>query len=143
MGQKMAEIKHLLIINTPAAVIYRAITEQEGLAGWWTRQTEARPEIGSLAEFRFGERYHNIMRVIELIPGRHVKWQCESGEEEWIGTIFIFDLKENGDKTTLRFTHGNWREDTDFFASCNYHWGHYMKSLKSYCETGKGEPFHE
>jgi hypothetical protein len=41
----------------------------------------------------------------------------------------------------LRFTHGAWREMTDFFAACNYNWGFYMRSLKAYCETGKGQPF--
>ena len=31
--------------------------------------------------------------------------------------------------------------EQDGLATCNYHWGFYMRSLKSYCETGKGQPF--
>jgi hypothetical protein len=37
----------------------------------------------------------------------------------------------------------NWREPTDFFASCNYHWGYYLRSLKLLLETGEGTPFKE
>ena len=29
----------------------------------------------------------------------------------------------------------------DDLAACNYHWGFYMRSLKSCCEIGKGQPF--
>jgi uncharacterized protein YndB with AHSA1/START domain len=42
--------------------------------------------------------------------------------------------------TRPRFTHGGWRAETDFLASCDYHWGHHMRSLKQYCEVGRGEP---
>jgi len=137
----MAEIKHLLVINAPAKKVFRAIADQDGLAGWWTRRVSAMPEVDSIAEFRFGDRYHNKMRIKQLIPDKLIQWECEAGDDEWIGTTFIFDLEEKNDATTLRFTHGKWRNDSDFFASCNYHWGHYMKSLKSYCESGQGEPF--
>ncbi len=137
----MAEIKHFLIIKASPEKVYRAITEQEGLASWWTRETIAKPQVGSVAEFKFGNQYHNKMRIIRLEPYKIVEWECIMGDKEWIGTTFYFELILNGENTSLRFTHGNWKEMTDFFASCNFHWGHYMRSLKDYCETGKGEPF--
>ena len=139
----MADIKHLVEIEAPAETIYRAVTEQAGLAAWWTRQTIAKPEVGSIAEFRFGDRYHNKMRVVALEENRRVEWVCLKGVEEWEGTTFVFDIEETDGTTVLRFTHGKWSAMTDFFAVCNYHWGHYMKSLKSYCETGAGDPFEE
>lgn len=39
----MAGIKHNLIINATSRKVYDAITLQEGLAGWWTVDTIARP----------------------------------------------------------------------------------------------------
>ena len=137
----MADIKHLLTIMSPPERVYRAITEQAGLASWWTKETKAKTEIGSVAEFKFGDRYHNKMRIARLEPYRRVSWECLEGDAEWIGTTFTFELDPLSDGTRLRFTHGNWREATDFFASCNYNWGYYMRSLKSYCETGDGTPF--
>ncbi len=138
----MSEIRHLLKINTPASAVYQALTHQAGLQQWWTPETTAMPVVGSVNEFNFGPKYHNKMKVIRLEPDRAVEWECLEGDKEWIGTTFHFLLEEDDDgQSTLRFTHGNWREPTDFLAHCNYKWGYYMRSLKFYCETGKGTPF--
>lgn len=137
----MAEIRHMLLIDAPVDVVYRAVTEQEGLAAWWTRETLAAPEAGAIIQFKFGDRYLNKMKVLALEPVRTVEWECVGGDEQWIGTRFKFDLEKQGDQTLLRFFHTEWREVTDFYAHCNYQWGFYLKSLKSYCETGEGTPF--
>jgi uncharacterized protein YndB with AHSA1/START domain len=139
----MADIRHYLVIRAPKEKIYKAVTEQEGLAGWWTPTNTARPEAGSVAVFDFGDRYHNEMRIALLEPGERVEWECLEGDKEWIGTRFHFDIEAKEDHCILRFGHTGWREATDFFANCNYHWGFYMRSLKKYCETGMGEPFSE
>jgi uncharacterized protein YndB with AHSA1/START domain len=137
----MAAIKHLLFINSPSQKIYSAITTKEGVANWWTEQTEIGNKVGDLNIFDFGDRYHNEMKTSKLIPNKQVEWECLEGDKEWIGTKLIFEIEEKDKGSVLKFTHGNWREETDFFASCNYHWGYYMRSLKLYCETGKGTPF--
>ena len=137
----MAVIGHLLDIASPPERVYRAITEQAGLASWWTRDATAVPEVGSIAEFKFGARYHNKMRVSDLQPDLRVEWECLEGDREWVGTKFVFDLEPAGGSTILRFGHTGWREETDFFATCNFNWGYYLHSLKDYCERGKGTPF--
>jgi uncharacterized protein YndB with AHSA1/START domain len=137
----MAEIFHMVLIDAPAERVYEAITEEKGLASWWTVQVVAKPAVGSMAEFRFGDRYHAGMRILALEPPGRVEWLCVSGDDEWVGTRLAFDLEKRGDQTLLRFRHGLWRDATDFYASCNFNWGHYLASLKSYCETGRGTPF--
>lgn len=139
----MLSIRHLLRIDAPPARVYRAISEQAGLRGWWTPAASATPEVGSIAEFRFGLCYHNRKKVIRLEPGSAVEWLCPDGNAEWIGTTFLFELEPDSKHTILRFTHGNWREMTDFFASCNYQWAYYLRSLKAFCETGRGTPHRE
>lgn len=137
----MADIRHLVEIKAPIRTIYKAITEEEGLKSWWTPDTIAVPEEGAILEFKFADRYHDKMRVIRLRKDSMVEWECIQGDEEWVGTKFVFELEEKGETTVLRFNHCDWRVATDFFASCNYNWGYYMRSLKSYCETGEGTPF--
>jgi uncharacterized protein YndB with AHSA1/START domain len=137
----MYEIKHLVTIDAPVPVVYMALTEQEGLAGWWTTDTVAKSIVGSIAGFRFGDRYHNTMRIDGLVQDSRVEWACLDGDPSWVETTIVFDLENREGSTVLRFSHANWREMTDFFAACNYQWGFYMRSLKSYCETGKGQPF--
>lgn len=138
----MVDIVHDLTIRAPVETVYRAVTEQEGLAGWWTRETVASPREGSIAEFKFGVRYNNKMKITELKPNRRVAWECLEGDAEWVGTRFTFDLEGHKDGAALRFGHRDWRESTDFFKRCSENWVHYLCSLKKYCETGTGDPFH-
>ncbi len=139
--QVVANIRHYLKIDIQPEKVYKAVSEQEGLAGWWTTDTVARPEIEFENEFKFGDLYFNKMKVLVLEPGKHVRWQCVEGDREWIGTYIEFDLTPDNGGTILRFAHTGWRDETDFYARCNYNWALYMKSLKDYCETGTGSPF--
>jgi len=135
----MADIRHNVVIKATPEKIYQAVTTQEGIEAWWCTHTTAKPELGFVNIFIFGQ-YHNEMKVTDLIPNKRAAWECINSIEEWIGTSISFDLEEKNGKTLLRFTQGNWKAVTDTFASCNYDWALFMKSLKSYCETGTGQP---
>jgi len=137
----MPAIKHYLIVRSSPEQIYKTLTTKEGAANWWTIQTEIGCKVGDVNTFDFGERYHNIMKIVDLQPNKRVEWECIKGDKEWIGTRLTFEIEKQDNNSILRFTHNNWREETDFFASCNYHWGYYMRSIKLYCETGEGTPF--
>jgi len=139
----MPSIKHYLLIKGSWESVQCAITKTGGLRGWWTVEAKADEKIGGTAEFIFGDRYFNKMKITNLEPDNKLEWECLEGDKEWIGTTFLFDLEEKDGSTILRFSHNNWKEETDFFASCNYNWGYYLRSLKQYCETGEGTPFNE
>jgi hypothetical protein len=54
----MADVLLEVPISAPPERVYQAITEQAGLASWWTPDvSKAEPRIGSVAEFRFGTGY--------------------------------------------------------------------------------------
>ena len=158
----MPNICHELLIGVAAEKVYNAITRQEGLSAWWTPDTIAKAEVGSIARFAFGQTYFKEMKITELKSSEQVKWSCISGAEEWIGTTLCFKL-EAGDKRVLQnshpeirdqiqqqsnnnvtlviLQHDNWKAYTSMYAECNYTWGQFLRSLKLYCETGKGTPW--
>ena len=80
------------------------------------------------------------MKITELIPNKSVHWICEVGEQEWVNTKISFSLESKENKTILRFAQRDWKEATEFYESCNFHWGYFMQSLKMLCETGEGTP---
>ncbi|HEV8285889.1 MAG TPA: SRPBCC domain-containing protein [Chitinophagaceae bacterium] len=135
----MADIRHKLVIKTSSEKVYEAITTQEGLANWWCKQTTAKPEVGFVNTFTFGN-LKNEMKVTELTPNKRVEWHCNISIDEWVNTNISFDLEEKDGRTILRFAHSGWRAATDFFDACNYDWARFMTSLKSFCETGSGTP---
>jgi uncharacterized protein YndB with AHSA1/START domain len=158
----MPNIRHELIIEASAEKIYNSITTRDGLSRWWTPGAQATPELNSIARFPFGPAYYKEMKIVELIPTRLVRWTCIKGAEEWIGTIISFQLEtgnresllqshpevsgqieqqQNDRGSLLIFSHDNWKDYTPMFAECNYTWGRFLVSLKSFCETGKGYPW--
>lgn len=158
----MPNIHQALLIGAPAEKVYGAITSQEGLSGWWTPDAKAKAEPGTIARFPFGPTYYKEMTIVELRPFGLVKWNCIKGDGEWVGTTLTFQLV-SGDKKTLLsahpeikgqieqladdegtlllFRHDNWKEYTPMFAECSYTWGQFLRSLKLWCETGKGRPW--
>jgi uncharacterized protein YndB with AHSA1/START domain len=136
----MERIEHTIDIEAAPDMVYSAVTTQDGLRGWWTRQAEAAPTEGHVNEFRFSSGDYNAMRVVALEPDGRVEWECVEGSPEWIGTRVVFRIEGAEGGTRLTFSHADWRADTPFFRMCRKAWEWYMASLKQYCETGMGTP---
>lgn len=135
----MADIRHKLTIKVKPEQVYQAITTKEGLEAWWCKHTTAKPEVGFVNRFTFGD-FTAEMKVTNLVPGNKVEWACMNSGMEWAGTNVSFDLEEKDGNTILRFAHSNWSSVTDLYASCNYDWAKFLHSLKMLCETGTGSP---
>jgi uncharacterized protein YndB with AHSA1/START domain len=137
----MPDIMHQLTIAATRAAIYPLLTEQRGLAAWWTTDVVAKPRVGSVAKFGFGARDTVIrMRIEELVPGSRIRWQCVGGIGEWEHTQVTFDLQAKGRLTVLQFRHLGWRSTEGALALCSFDWAHYLMSLRSLAETGVGNP---
>lgn len=134
-------IYHRLLIEAPVEKVFEAISTQEGLAGWWTPDTQAKPQVGSMLRFGFGPDYYKEMEVTELKPYSSVKWLCLKAYEEWIDTTLTFELEPHAKGSVLLFHHDGWAAYTQEFASCSYAWALFFRSLKFLCETGKGFPY--
>ncbi|WP_410636308.1 SRPBCC family protein [Amycolatopsis sp. cmx-4-83] len=119
--------------------VYEALTTIDGLAGWWTEKTEGETGVGDVIAFRFIPGGFD-MKVIELDPGRLVRWEVVDGPPEWIGTTIRWDLEQRDDYTIVLFKHEGWREAVEFMHHCSTKWAIYLMSLKQLVETGEGAP---
>jgi uncharacterized protein YndB with AHSA1/START domain len=158
----MPNIRHMVLIEAPAEAVYRAVTNQESLSGWWTPEVSAVPVLHGIARFGFGPDYFKEMRITTLHPPKLVRWDCITAVEEWVGTTISFEIESGSRDELLRshpeaddqirqsgghtlsllaFSQDDWRDYTPMFAECNYTWGRFLRSLKALCETGKGWPW--
>ena len=135
----MVDILHRVGIKSSLDDTYRALATREGLAAWWTTNTQGESKVGGVLQFRFGAGGFD-MKVLELDPGKRVLWQVVEGPAEWIGTKVSFDLKQDGDFTIVLFKHQGWKEPVEFMHHCSTKWAVFLMSLKSLVETGKGPP---
>ncbi len=135
----MADILHRVGIKSSLDETYKALATREGLAGWWTRNTQGESKVGGVLKFRFGAGGFD-MKVLELQPGKRVLWQVVDGPKEWIDTKVSWELKQEGDYAIILFKHQGWREPVEFMHHCSTKWAIFLMSLKSLLETGKGTP---
>jgi uncharacterized protein YndB with AHSA1/START domain len=140
----MADILHRVGIKSSLDEVYKALATREGLAAWWTDNTQGESKVGGMLKFRFSAGGSEIggfdMKVLQLQAAKRVLWQVIEGPQEWIGTKISFDLKQAGDHTIVLFKHQDWKEPVEFMHHCSTKWAIYLMSLKSLVETGKGSP---
>ncbi|MEU9137820.1 SRPBCC domain-containing protein [Streptomyces sp. NPDC048404] len=134
----MADILHRVGTTAARETVYQALTTVDGLAAWWTTDTEGSGD--DVLQFRFGDVGGFDMKVLELQPDARVRWEVVSGPEEWVGTTVTFDLKQEGEWTIILFAHEGWREQVEFMNHCTTKWALFLMSLKSLVETGTGAP---
>ena len=137
----MPDIYHRVGIQaaTPDDVC-AVLTTIDGLRGWWTTDTTGSCEIGGLLKFRF-EGGGFDMLVVESEPGKRVVWRVVDGPTEWIDTEISWDLAREDDYTIVNFAHTGWREVDEFMCHCSTKWAVFLLSLKSFLETGTGQPW--
>ena len=137
----MPDILHRVAIKSSPNDTYRALTTREGLAGWWTTDTQGNCDVGGVIQFRFGDRGFIDMKVLELDPAKRVLWQVVDGPPDWIGTKVSFELTQDDDFTIILFKHQGWKEPVEFMHHCSTKWALFLISMKSLVETGKGAPY--
>ena len=139
----MAQIKHRIVIEAPAAKVFPLVSTGAGFKQWWAADvTETRAAVCkgatdalTVVELGFFKRNTSYRLEQKCAAEPHeAEWRCTAGRE-WEDTRIIFALQEDQGKTTLRFSHTDWKAETDYFVSCNTTWGELMFRLKAAAES--------
>jgi uncharacterized protein YndB with AHSA1/START domain len=134
---------HTVTIAAGADKIYEAISTGQGLASFWTKDSQAEPRVGSIAKFGFGGPRLEL-KVAELTPAKLVRWVSHEVFPDWAGTTILWEIAsaENG-RSEVTFSHSGWPEDLPQakLGSVNYTWGRVVGRLKKHAETGDVVPY--
>ena len=108
-----------------------------GFAKWWAADVS---DAGNTVDLGFFNRntVYTLQRIGVARP-HEVEWLCRTGKE-WENTHLLFLVAPNKDQTVLRFTHADWREESEYFLNCNTTWGALMYRLKAAAESGVSRP---
>ena len=133
-------IRHKVGIKASAEAVYQTLTDTKKLAGWWISDTRGDgSRVRSVLEFWSGDFCQKI-EVVELQPGKLVRWKYREGFDEWVGTEIAFYLKSDEKQCYVQFNHAGWRSDSGSFSFCSTKWAVFLLSLKDFLEKGKGRP---
>ena len=139
----MVDIVRTFMIETTPQRVWRALTQADEIGHWWTNDLNITPEVGSLAEVRFGEWGEFVVRFViaELDQDTRVRWISRRGPaSHWDGTSIIWQFEPVRSGTQVFFNHKGFAQADERYAMTSAWWEHFLVSLKSYLETGKGNP---
>lgn len=138
----MKTIIHTAHIHAPPTDVFKALTTQEGVTGWWSTKASLESGQGGVIRFTFLGDFHPHMKQVRLVEPERVEWLCIDGHPNWKDNRFTFLLRDRNGETSLRFVQEYAQElDDDTYGTYNFNWGYYLYSLKRLCEEGRGTPF--
>ena len=141
--------REIIVSATPEAA-YRAVTA--GFDRWWTTRCNPISQAGDRITFRFGPSSW-VMRARMLKPHNCVELECieahhvhegapSSIRREWEGTRLTWHIEEQGEETKITFVHEGLLPSLNCYGVCEQGWDFFfLRSLKSYLDTGQGMPF--
>ena len=139
----MAAIVKELSIEAAPQRVWGALTQQDEIVQWWANEARVKPEVGSLGEFRFRSPAGVLQfEVAELDEGSKVHWISRQGPStgHWAGTSVTWRLTPVQNGTQVVFNHDGFAQADERYEITRAWWEHFLVSLKSYLETGKGTP---
>ena len=136
----MSAIVEELTIEAAPQRVWGAITQQDEIVQWWAYEARVKPEVGSLAEFRFRQgAFVMQFEVAELDQDEKVRWISKS-PPQWAGSRVTWQLTPVHNGTKLVFTQDGFAQVDEGNERTRGAWVYFLASLKSYLETGKGTP---
>ena len=140
----MKTIHHVVDVDAETRAVWSALTQAEGLAGWWSTTVDAPPAaVGARIHFIFAADFNPVMEITALDEDRGLDWRCTSGHDPWQDNTFQFRLSPLDEgRTRLRFwQHYAVELEDDYYGTYNFNWGYYLESLRLLCTTGGGRPY--
>jgi hypothetical protein len=127
----MADIRNSIQIAGKPDVIYPLVATGEGFGHWWAEDVTESDGAVALGFFKRATIYRLRLKGAEA--PLFADWVCETGDE-WADTHLTFQLEARGPNTLVRFTHGGWPAESDYFVACTTTWGELMFRLKAAAE---------
>ena len=133
------EVTKSVLIAAPAAVIFRALTDEEELVQWLPRSAKMDARVGGEYRFVFYMATKNsettaVGKILELSPNRKLVYTFASSRDPPSSppSVLTWTLEEGSDgKTLVTLVHSGFVGDSyrDLLA-----WGYYVDRLVAHCQ---------
>jgi|SRR5688572_7992484 uncharacterized protein YndB with AHSA1/START domain len=139
----MNSIKQEVRIKGSVRQVYEAITMEAGYRAWWNKAGEVPEAVGGESKLHFikdGQPVEMRFRIDEMTKDATVRWTCIAHDmPSWVGTTLSWRLAAQGADVLVSFEHAGWKDVAPDAVAQG--WQHFIGSLKSYVETGTGQPW--
>lgn len=137
-----------LQVNTSPNLVFKAITAE--IDKWWTIHSNIADRLNSKLTVKFGETTVKEMSVTKLDENKNLTWKVTKAfidiegltkKDEWVGTEIKWEITPTHQGSQIIFIHKGLTPEFECYNACESGWNFFLNSLKSYLETGKGNPY--
>jgi uncharacterized protein YndB with AHSA1/START domain len=141
-------IEKQILIDAPAEIVYRVITEADQITQWFTAAADLDPVPGSEGSLTFADRATSQRTAVKLTvqaaepPHRFAfRWAYPDGEQPHEGNSLLveFTLTPEGTGTRLRVTETGFaalgkpeQDKADYYQDHDKGWDTHLASLQNY-----------
>lgn len=136
-------IYHNLSIKSSAKKVFDAITQPKHLNNWWPLESSGVLELDATYNFNFTDAYNWYGKVSQVKPNQSFFIKMTKSDADWNPTTFGFELEENEEGVSVKFSHTGWPECNTEFKQSSFCWAILLNGLKNYVEKGIVIPFEE
>ncbi len=142
----MPSIRHVVKLAASPDIVRAALTDQEQVQNWWTREAEVDPYVGGQvkADFRGDDAFARF--TIDDLTDRRILWRCTDSwmvdSRDWTSTTITWLIEPWGAGTRLTLLHEGFRSESRCFKVCDDGWAFYVgESLKGLVDHAHGMPY--
>jgi uncharacterized protein YndB with AHSA1/START domain len=155
-SDEAASFQSTLPVAAAPDTVLSALRTPQAVASWWGTASGSAEVGGTLVVSFLGGRQRIVLDVVPTPFAHRVVWAVREAPltPEWDGTTIYFDVEAADDEAgeaggavgatgggaTIHFRHVGLTPRLECFAMCHEGWTHYLASLVSYVETGRGQP---
>jgi len=142
LDEPAADYEKVMRVHAAAGAVFDAVTTTRGLTAWWARAAGSGGSGGEL-QFWMNAPEPLTIRVDRATRPTSVAWTVLDCPflPEWVGTRPRFTIVPFGaGECELQFRHRGLTARLDCIEMCTRGWDHFLTSLRSHVEAGRGSP---
>ena len=140
----MEPIVHELRVRASAQEAYKAVATEQGIKGWWAKNTDVGERAGDKVELRFTKPDMSAVMNFEisvLEPNQKVEWTCTKNTNSiWPGSRLEWRVSEEDQGSTVDFRHSGFSAGGPPYDATVQGWQFFMESLRQYLDGGQATP---
>jgi len=135
------EIKKVVMVDAPPAVVFKALTDEKELVQWMPKEAKMDARVGGQYEFKYYRASRNLEAVakgeiLELVPGKRLSYTFDSmrggSAPSLAKSVVTWTLEElPSGKTMVTLVHSGITEE--LAGDTDMGWGHYTAQLAAHC----------
>ena len=134
------EVRLEIEIDAPPEAVWKAVSEADALASWWSLDARVEPGVGGKVWLSWGPECEGEARITVWEPGKRLRTETDFfGGPVPVAQDFIIETR--GGKTVLRLVNSGFAcgEDwEDEFDAVSRGWTFELRSLRHYVERHDG-----